>query len=176
MTQSENIAAILSDANGNLTLAGIIHANADAAARGKDYDLKRAYTELLFSMADARLLSIIAQHCETQAAPPTPEAVQAMAAGVYKELLHPPAWNWADRLRRNLAACHPLRETLRTICAALGLNPYLDRRAEAYPLHDMRGDEFCSSGEVSANVGTLAETVIKGKGATVCNAPINNEL
>ena len=48
MTRPENIAADLSDANGYLTLAGIIHANADKAARGKAYDLMRAYTELLF--------------------------------------------------------------------------------------------------------------------------------
>ena len=175
MNRPENIAAALSDANGYLTLAGIIHVNADMAARGKAYDLKHAYTELLFSMADARLLSNIALHCETHAAPPTPEAVQAMAAGVYKELLHPPAWSWADRLRHNLDACHPLRETLRAICAALGLDLYLDRRAVAYPLHDMRGDELCSSGVVSANVGTLAKIVTKRKRTILCNAPINNE-
>ena len=44
MTHPENIAAALSDANGHLTLAGIIHVNADMAARGKACDLMRAYT------------------------------------------------------------------------------------------------------------------------------------
>lgn len=171
MTRPEIIAAALSDANGHLTLAGIIHVNADIAARGKACDLMRAYTELLFSMADARLLSCIAQHCETHAAPPTPETVQAMAAGIYKELLHPPAWSWADRLRHNLDACHPLRETLRTICAALGLDLYLDRRAEGYPLHDMRGGEFSSSGETSANVGTLAGIDTSKGECSECNPP-----
>ena len=121
-------------------------------------------------MADARLLSVIAQHCENTRRPPTPETVQAMAAGVYKALLHPPAWNWANRLRHNLDACHPLRETLRTICAALGLDPYLDRRTEAYPLHDMRRGEF-SGGEMSVNVGSEAETVTSKESCNEYNTP-----
>lgn len=122
-------------------------------------------------MADARLLSCIAQHCETHAAPPTPEAVQAMAAGVYKELLHPPAWNWADRLRHNLDACHLLRETLRTICAALGLDLYLDRRAEAYPQHDMRGGDFRLVEKVAQNIGTVAEIDTCKEGCSEYNPP-----
>lgn len=145
-TNNKQLATAISDAEAELTLTQIIINTCGRQKQPRAYKLQQTYNQFIYALADSALLHAITLHCEQYETPPTPEQVQNMAKQIYKDLIAPPVWSWAENLSSNLKARSISRAQTLQILAALGIKEKFDLRGLKYTHPETPAHTYTTAG------------------------------